>query len=196
MVNQARRTEIVDAALVLFDQRGYWGTGMEDIARLIGMRASSLYNHCSGKQELLGEICVTGMQELIAAHDEAMGALASPHDRLVAAMDCHVHFHATHAPAVRVSNREVNSLQEPWAEQVRQLRRDYVKRWVRIIEDGIAGGEFQSDDPKISSYFLIDMATGVSAWFRPDGRYTLDELAQQYSADALRMLAARPLPRS
>ena len=50
MANQRRRDQIAAAALDLFDQRGYHATGMEDIAKAVGMRASSLYNHFSSKQ--------------------------------------------------------------------------------------------------------------------------------------------------
>ncbi|MGO4957803.1 TetR/AcrR family transcriptional regulator [Luteococcus sp. Sow4_B9] len=188
MVVTSRRAEIIAAAVTLFDQRGYWGTSMEDIARRIGMRASSLYNHCSSKQELLGEICVLGMERLIQEHDERLAGLDDPVERIRVAMDVHVQIHARHAPDVRVSNREVMSLEEPWAGRARQACRDYVRRWVQIVDDGIGRGVFHSDDPKINAYFMIDMATGVSVWFQPDRRYTLDELSDRYANQALRML--------
>ena len=37
MANQKRREQIFQAALELFDQRGFHGTGMEDIATAVGM---------------------------------------------------------------------------------------------------------------------------------------------------------------
>ena len=68
MANQRRRDQIAAAALDLFDQRGYHATGMEDIAKAVGMRASSLYNHFSSKQELLAEVTITAMEDLLRAN--------------------------------------------------------------------------------------------------------------------------------
>ncbi len=37
MANQKRRDQLATAALDLFDQRGYHGTGMEDIAKAVAI---------------------------------------------------------------------------------------------------------------------------------------------------------------
>ena len=70
---RSRRAEICDAALSVFAERGYHGTSMEEIARVVGMRASSLYNHVSSKQELLAGIMVATMRDLLA--DDVQAAL-------------------------------------------------------------------------------------------------------------------------
>ncbi len=48
-----RRAQIVAAAGELFARRGYQAVGMSDIADVVGVRASALYRHFAGKQELL-----------------------------------------------------------------------------------------------------------------------------------------------
>ena len=45
MAKSSRRVQIAAAALELFDERGYYGAGMGDVAKAVGMGTSSLYNH-------------------------------------------------------------------------------------------------------------------------------------------------------
>lgn len=44
---------IVEAALTLLDKHGNDGFGMRDIAEALGVRPSALYNHVSGKEDIL-----------------------------------------------------------------------------------------------------------------------------------------------
>lgn len=45
---QPTRERILNAALICFAERGYAATGMREIARQVGIRAPSLYNHFAG----------------------------------------------------------------------------------------------------------------------------------------------------
>ncbi|MDA9431779.1 TetR/AcrR family transcriptional regulator [Bradyrhizobium sp. CCBAU 51627] len=50
------RQRILDEALNLFAQSGYGGASMRELARRVGIRESSLYNHFSGKAAILEAI--------------------------------------------------------------------------------------------------------------------------------------------
>lgn len=53
---QRTRQAIVDAALALFAERGYFGTSLRDVARAVGVRESALYNYFPGKEALFEAI--------------------------------------------------------------------------------------------------------------------------------------------
>lgn len=184
MANQKRRDQIATAALDLFDQRGFHGTGMEDIAKAVGMRASSLYNHYKSKQELLAKVTVSAMEELLRANAAALAGVTGSEEKILATMRAHVIFHATHAKRVRVVNNELNNLEDPHKSVVLQLRRDYVARWMNVVDEG----SFQAENLKIACWALIDMGIGVATWFSPDGPYTAEELGDMYGQFALRQL--------
>lgn len=186
MANQQRRDQITDAALQLFDELGYHGTSMGDIAKSVGMSASSLYNHFGSKQEVLAEIMRTGMERLLRTHAAALAGIDEPVEQLRASMATHVEFHARNNRAVRVTNNEILSLEEPTRSVVKQLRRDYVARWVDIVDRGMRQGVFTVADEKITCYGLIDMGMGVSLWYRDDANYSPQELGLLYAQAALR----------
>ena len=50
------RDTIVETALELFSRRGYDGTSVRDIARAVGIRESSLYNHFPSKRAIFDAI--------------------------------------------------------------------------------------------------------------------------------------------
>lgn len=76
MPKRERRVQIARAALELFDERGYNATGMNDVAKVIGISASSIYNHYSSKQEILADISIGVHEELLRFNAEE---LASKH---------------------------------------------------------------------------------------------------------------------
>ncbi len=49
---QRTRQAILDAALALFAEKGYFGTSLRDVAGAVGVRESALYNYFSGKEAL------------------------------------------------------------------------------------------------------------------------------------------------
>jgi AcrR family transcriptional regulator len=49
---QRTRQAILDAALALFAEKGYFGTSLRDVATAVGVRESALYNYFPGKDAL------------------------------------------------------------------------------------------------------------------------------------------------
>ena len=49
---QRTRQAILDAALDLFADKGYFGTSLRDVASAVGVRESALYNYFAGKEAL------------------------------------------------------------------------------------------------------------------------------------------------
>jgi len=52
----ATNDKILDAAILLFSERGYEGTSMKQIAQAVGLTESAIYRHFKGKEDLLAEI--------------------------------------------------------------------------------------------------------------------------------------------
>src|SRR3954447_20367041 len=44
---------VLAVAVEVFNERGYDGTSMEDLAQRLGIAKSAIYHHVSGKEELL-----------------------------------------------------------------------------------------------------------------------------------------------
>ncbi|MFE4966159.1 TetR/AcrR family transcriptional regulator [Streptomyces sp. NPDC056660] len=192
-----RRPQAVDArtilaaALTLFAERGYRATTMSDIGAAIGIRGPSLYRHVSSKQLLLGEIMVGTMRALIADQQAALDAGGDVTLQLRRMVEAHVRYHAAHREQAFVGNREIGNLEQPYRDQVLRLRQTYERGLRSVIERGCAEGDFKVAEPRLASYAILDMGMGVSAWFRPDGPYSAEQIAYTYADYAIRMLTGR-----
>lgn len=59
MKQEDTKQRILDKALELFSDRGYDSVSVDEIAKAVGIRGSSLYNHFSSKQAIFEEIVKT-----------------------------------------------------------------------------------------------------------------------------------------
>lgn len=64
------RAAFMNAALELFSQKGYFGTSLRDIAKVVGVRESALYNHFSSKDQLFEALITAASEERIEQFHE------------------------------------------------------------------------------------------------------------------------------
>jgi AcrR family transcriptional regulator len=76
------RERILDVALTLFSRDGYDGASVRDIARQVGIRESSLYNHFASKAAILAELMKAYGPGSSASRLEAARYRALAHDPL------------------------------------------------------------------------------------------------------------------
>jgi AcrR family transcriptional regulator len=68
---QRTRQAILDAALALFAEKGYFGTSLRDVATAVGVRESALYNYFPGKEALF-EALIAAESAVKAEHLSAI----------------------------------------------------------------------------------------------------------------------------
>lgn len=51
------KEKIFDCALELFSEKGFDGVSIRDIAKAVGIKESSIYNHYDGKKSIINEVC-------------------------------------------------------------------------------------------------------------------------------------------
>lgn len=186
---QDRRSEIRGAALELFATIGYRATTMADLGAAVGMRAPSLYKHVDSKHELLDDIMTGMMEELLRRQRAALGTGGDVRERLRRITAVHVQYHAEHRYEAFVGHREIDSLEEPTRSRILDLRREYETAFRRLVREGVQLGEFTTASDRLSSYAILDMGIGVSAWYNPAGPVSPPELAATYADFALQMLS-------
>lgn len=181
------------AALTLFAERGYHGTGIRQLAEAAGLSSATLYHYMGTKEDLLIAIMHESLGDLVGAAEEiADDARRTPRDRLIALVRLHVTTHARAPEQTRVVDDEVRALSPAGRRGVVALRDRYERIWQRVLEDGAAAGAFTVADPAIVRRALLEMCSGVARWWRPRGALGVEELADEYAGLALRLVGARP----
>ncbi len=177
------RQDILLAAASVFQERGYEGATMADIARKVNLTAGSLYHHFpSGKRDLLLAVLNAGLDIILAQIDAVIRANLPPDDTLRRMIEIHIASETEHtsvSTAMVFEIQNVLDLNDDTAGRDAFLRRrhEFERRFRQVIERGIAEGVFRSVDAAIFTKALLGADNWVSVWYRPDGRLSGQEIA-------------------
>lgn len=174
------RPRIREAALRLIARDGFAAVSMRQIAREVGVQAGALYNYTDDKQSLLVDLMARHMEELLAAvADTDLGSGSAP-ERLDAFTRFHIRWHLPRRDGVFVSYMELRNLSPENFARIEQLRRRYEDVLEDILRDGMKEGAFELAEPRLTTMALISLLTGVTNWYKAEGRLDLDELEALY----------------
>lgn len=175
----------------LFARHGYAAVSMRQIAAAVGVQAGALYNYTADKQSLLADLMREHMDDLLAAWEALAPAQASPTVRLEAFTRFHIRFHLERPDAVFIAYMELRNLTPQNFASIETLRRRYEDQLQQILQDGTTAGDFTISDTKITTLAIIAMLTGVTTWYRAQGRLSATEVELIYWNMVQNMVAPR-----
>ncbi|WP_442875480.1 TetR/AcrR family transcriptional regulator [Amycolatopsis sp. NBC_00348] len=188
------RDRVRAAAVKLFANKGFHGTGIRDLAQEAELSSASLYHYMGTKEDLLAEIMHTALTRLLDAAREATAGSPDPVHRLRTLVALHVLAHAVGPAETRVVDNEVDVLSPAAREPVVALRDGYERLWAAAIDEGVAAGVFHTEHPAVTRLALLEMCSGVARWYSPRGPLALDQLAEHYAELASRALGCTSAP--
>ncbi|MFT7722708.1 MAG: TetR/AcrR family transcriptional regulator [Roseateles sp.] len=188
--SDAQRQAILDAASLLFIEKGFAGTNINDIADAVGTTRTALYYYFPSKEAMLEVLTeevtekasalaqsVSGRDELPA--DEALRLLIEQHAGLI----------LSHPVQFRVVERSESSLPEPHRTAAQGARRALLNHFMRVIQRGIDGGQFRrGTDARIAAFSIIGMCNWSAWWFDSRGETPADVVAGTIADFGLRLL--------
>jgi AcrR family transcriptional regulator len=186
----ATRARLLDAAITAFAEKGFHGTTTRDIAAAAGMSPAALYVHHNSKEELLHVISRAGhtrtlhvVRAGIASSDDPVAQLR----RVV--YDFAVH-HARGHTGARIVNYELAALTPEHLAEIRGIRRQINDEIQGIVERGVAAGVFDAPDPQMAAVALLSLGIDIARWYRDEGGWAPEDIAERYAEMALRMVGA------
>lgn len=181
---------IREVALALFARHGFAAVSMRQIAAEVGVQAGALYNYIPDKQALLFSLLKGHMDDLLSARS-ARRMTGSALERLEDFVRFHIAFHLERPDAVFISYMELRNLTADNFEVIEALRRAYEDSLEDILREGRRKGLFAIRDSKITTLAIIGMLTGVTTWYRPQGRLGLREVQDIYWEMVRRAVVAK-----
>jgi AcrR family transcriptional regulator len=183
------------AALELFATHGYAAVSMRQIAAEVGVQAGALYLYTTDKQALLADILLGHMEDLIAAWERwPKPGPGDPGGLFEAFVRFHIRHHLERGAEVFISYMELRNLQAENFARLEDMRRSYEGALTAILVAGQDAGLFRLADPKLATFALIAMLTGVNTWYRPDGRLQVGEIEMIYLGMARDLVGWSEIP--
>lgn len=180
-IEKTKRQIIFEAAAKLFRDKGYQATSMRDLAEMVQLKASSLYNHIGSKEEILRDICFENARRFQSGMQEIEKMEGNAAAKIQALLRLHVYIATEDVTSVTAFNDEWRHLSEPHLSDFRAMRRDYEHRFEAIIEKGIQQGEFKATNPFFVLNIFIASMRWLYDWYKPERNTSADELLEQIS---------------
>jgi AcrR family transcriptional regulator len=177
---QARRRQLLEAALEVFVARGYHAAAMDEIAERAGVSKPVLYQHFPGKQELYLALLDESVEELIETVRTALQSTDDNRQRVFATIRAYFEFVAAQSGTFRLVFESDFTNEPAVRERVERADRKCAEMVSEVIKSDAGLGD---QEAQLLSIALVGMAQ-VSA------RYWLGTMGS-IPRDAAEQLVAR-----
>ena len=152
------RTALLEAGLAILE-RGDGALTLRAAAKAVGVSHTAPYNHFADKDALLAAIAVRGFEDL-ASETEAARAAAGPNagDQLVSAGLAYILFGAERPALYRL----MFGPRKAAAEDVGAAGLAAFEVLVRIMQDGMARGDFRAAEPRAAAFTSWALVHGMA----------------------------------
>lgn len=191
-----KRRRILEEAAHLFFQNGYESTTLDSIAQQLQVTKPYLYSYFGNKNEILFEVCQTGIRHSLAALDEALALKAKPDVRLKASVEKVARIVIDRREYVAVYQREEKNLKPEEARIIKNMRKAFDRRVGALLTEGIESGEFIVDDVSVTATTIGGIISWLPNWYLPDGRLSASEVIAYTVKLVHRMVTTRNPRRS
>ncbi|MEZ0075325.1 TetR/AcrR family transcriptional regulator [Planotetraspora sp. GP83] len=183
---------ILANAIEAFEEHGYHGTTVRDIARRVGVTVPALYYHYENKQALLVELLMSSIQTLLERCEAALAEAGDdPVRRFSALVECVV-LNMAYRGSQGLLDSEIRSLEPENREKYVGLRDELEAKLHAIIMEGVDLGVFRTEYPVEAGRAVLTMCQAVARWYRPSGPLPPGELAERYVAIGLGAVGYKP----
>jgi AcrR family transcriptional regulator len=177
------REGLLDVAVALFNERGYDGTTMDDLAGRLGLTKSAIYHHVAGKEALLGLALDRALDQLFAAAEAIVGETVPAASRLERLIESSVEVLVAELPFVTLLLRVRGNTAVERAALARRRRFDHLV--AGLVAEAQADGDIRTDiDAGTVGRLLFGLVNSLTEWYRPGSGAGPAELAAAVRAVA------------
>jgi len=185
------RENILHAAALIFQEKGYHATSMQDIANAVDLRKGSLYHYVDSKQDILYTLLDEALSMILERLHQVASLDLAPQEKIRQAMRAYFSFLAENPSLSSVLLLEYRSLEPVYKKKHIPLRDQVDRIWQEILEEGDQLGEFNAPETGLISKALLGVLNWTITWYREDGPLSAEEIADHFTDLFLAGLLAR-----
>ncbi len=172
-----KRKKILQHAARIFAKKGYEKASLEEIASRLKLSKASLYHYVKSKDEVLFLIQLEALEEILAVVEKVNATDKKPSAKL---KDIVTHYikTATQKNIIGALRQQELILPEKWRSKIISKRDKFDEACRKIIEQGIAAGEFKAVNWKMSYMASMGAMNWIVKWYSPQGELSVDEICE------------------
>ncbi|WLR46848.1 TetR/AcrR family transcriptional regulator [Halobacillus litoralis] len=183
------REKIIQTSLELFDRHGFHGVSVKQIVQQTNTSKGGFYHHFQSKDELLFVIHDTFITYVLKEAQAANVTHSSPIPKVQAIIQSFVQVFDLYKPHISVFYQESLYLKPAYEEEIKGKRDEFKRMVFNVIAEGQESGHFRRELPlEITGMAILGMVNWIYKWYRRDGTYTIDQIAEVFTDLVLHFL--------
>lgn len=178
----SRKEEIINVAAKLFKEKGYSAVSMRDIAAGIDIKAASLYNHITGKQEILSVIILKVAKEFTQGMESVVAEKVSSIKKIEHVIELHIDITVNYSDALAALNNDWMHLETEDLKAFVKMREDYEQNFRIILKQGIEAGEIKPYHPEVILFSILSTLRTLYLWYEKRGKLDVNILKKDMVA--------------
>ncbi len=175
-----RKDEIIKTAAKLFKEKGYSAVTMRDLATAMGIKAASLYNHISSKQEILKEIIISLAEAFTQGMEQIKMSNNTCVEKLNKIVELHVSITSQNTFGMASLNNDWMHLEEQ-LDYYLELRLNYEENFRSILKSGIQNGEISNKNIEVMLFSMLSTLRSLYIWIPNKDAINVKKLSAQLS---------------
>lgn len=177
-----RGAEVTAAAIKIFNEKGYAGAAIQDIADRVGVLKGSLYHYIDSKEDLLARIFEESDEMSFSLMEESRKLDVPAVERLHRFAHSWSLWYLENIERTAIYVNEWKHLTGPRLKKVMQRRREYEARVTEIIDDVKEEGQAAPDlNVRYACFFVLTAINGLPTWYRRGGPDSAENIADAYA---------------
>jgi len=163
MKAETRKDEIIKTAAKLFKEKGYAAVTMRDIAKALDIKAASLYNHITSKQDILKYVIISLAEEFTNGMNTIYNSSESNIHKIDQIISLHVDIAYRNPYQMASLNNDWMHLEKDVTYYL-ELRDSYEDNFRKIIKNGIETGELTDANPEVILFSILSALRNLYLW--------------------------------
>ncbi|MCI0518093.1 MAG: TetR/AcrR family transcriptional regulator [Woeseiaceae bacterium] len=164
---QFQRDRILRAAAACFNQKGYSGTSLKDVARQLGLTDAALYYYVKNKEELVYQCYLRAAELGRRAMERARESGGNGFEQAFLYIRNHVEIMVGDAGPVAIMS-EVPSLKPAHRNEILSVSRRHSLGFEQVLSNGIRDGSIADCDVRMTGNAIMGAINWIPKWFHGD----------------------------
>jgi AcrR family transcriptional regulator len=164
---QLQKARMLKAAAECFNQKGYSGTSLRNVADVLGLTDAALYYYVRNKEELV-YLCYVRAADLgREALDKATAEGQNGMDAMLLYLRYHIEMMVGERGPIAIMS-EIPSLKPVHREEVLELSRQHSLNFEAVLEAGIEDGSINKCNVRMTGNAIMGSINWIPKWYHGD----------------------------
>ncbi|MBU1168469.1 MAG: MerR family transcriptional regulator [Proteobacteria bacterium] len=175
-VRNKRKNEIIDAAIKIFSNKGFYKTKVKDITDSLEISTGTFYIYFKNKEELFIEAIAGIVENILGSAREAIKNEDDFVMRLVLRGRVFFEKYSKYAEIMNQLRAEMTRDSEFFQNRVKQIYHELTKPIITELQTAMDKGLIRKTDPDLLAYGLTGLIETMSFRMTVDNSYTFDKI--------------------